>query len=75
MKLAGRDRGHNRRNVTSFTSRGVSSPTGVDHFVMRAWRRKSTKKLRKNFGIFLIVVATMRHVSFNMHPWPYVKFM
>jgi hypothetical protein len=48
-----------------------------------AWRyctdedhgKKATGKLRKNFVIFLTVAATMRHVSFNMHPWPYVKFM
>jgi len=37
--------------------------------------RKATGKLRKNFVISHQSFATMRRVSFNMHPWPYVKFM
>jgi hypothetical protein len=33
------------------------------------------RKTVKNFVFFDPVFVTMRRVSFNMHPWPYVKFM
>jgi hypothetical protein len=36
---------------------------------------KSNRKIAKKLGHFLPVFATMRRLSFNMHPWPYVKFM
>lgn len=31
--------------------------------------------IAKNFVIFQRVFVTMRRLSFNIHPWPYVKFM
>jgi hypothetical protein len=37
--------------------------------------QESNRKLQKNFLISRYSSATMRHLSFNMHPWPYVKFM
>jgi len=33
------------------------------------------KMIAKNFAIFWAVFVTMRRLSFNIHPWPYVKFM
>jgi hypothetical protein len=36
---------------------------------------KKQQENRENFVISHQSSATMRRVSFNMHPWPYVKFM
>jgi len=35
----------------------------------------AVKPVAKKFWHFRVVVVTMRRLSFNIHPWPYVKFM
>jgi len=36
---------------------------------------KSNRISAKKLCHFRVVFVTMRRLSFNIHPWPYVKFM